>query len=123
MVKGNLAFLLLGLPNGLAAVSFQDASPQGYVVVEATILELQDDMATGRGRGECLRCRPAPDRRRGRWTNGLSSVGIGVAAASGQVTLGHSHREALTNGRLYLRVYTRDHPAGAARGRLLIPSR
>ncbi len=48
MVKGNLAFLLLGLPNGLAAVSFQDASPQGYVVVEATILELQDDMATGR---------------------------------------------------------------------------
>lgn len=49
--------------------------------------------------------------------------GLGVAAASGQVTLGYSHREALTDGRLYLRVYTRDHPAGAARGRLLIPSR
>jgi Asp-tRNA(Asn)/Glu-tRNA(Gln) amidotransferase A subunit family amidase len=44
----SLILLLVGFPITLAAASLQDIRQQGYDVFEATILELQDDMATGR---------------------------------------------------------------------------
>ncbi len=42
----------------------------------------------------------------------------GTATASGQFSLTLPEREALLEGRLYLVVYTREYPTGAARGRL-----
>lgn len=49
--------------------------------------------------------------------------GPGRATASGQVTLPPVERDALMESRLYVVVYAQDHPAGAARGRLVVPSR
>jgi hypothetical protein len=46
-----------------------------------------------------------------------------TATPSGQVMLTPVERDALMESRLYLVVYTKDHPAGAARGRLVVPSR
>ena len=45
---GSLMLLLVGFPITLAAASLQDIRQGGYDVFEATILELQDDMAAGR---------------------------------------------------------------------------
>ena len=45
---GSLILLLVGFPITLAAASLQDIRQGGYDVFEATILELQDDMAAGR---------------------------------------------------------------------------
>ncbi len=47
----------------------------------------------------------------------------GTATASGQFSLTLPEREALLENRLYLVVYTRQHPTGAARGRLVLPTR
>ena len=47
--------------------------------------------------------------------------GPGVVSAAGGITLGGPEVGALRDGRLYLSLYTREHPAGAARGPLLIP--
>jgi hypothetical protein len=49
--------------------------------------------------------------------------GPGTATPSGQVTLKPVERDALMESRLSLVLYTKDHPAGAARGRLEVPSR
>ena len=49
--------------------------------------------------------------------------GPGAATASGQVTLTPVERDALMESRLYLVVYAQNHPAGAARGRLVVLSR
>ena len=45
---GSLILLLVGFPITLVAASLQDIRQQEYEVFEATILELQDDMAAGR---------------------------------------------------------------------------
>ncbi len=45
---GSLILLVVGLPITLAACSLLDIRQRGYDVFEATILELQDDMAAGR---------------------------------------------------------------------------
>jgi hypothetical protein len=47
--------------------------------------------------------------------------GIGIASASDSVTLRGPELNALRDGRLYLRLYTREHPAGAARGPVVLP--
>ncbi len=47
----------------------------------------------------------------------------GTATASGQFNLTLPEREALLDSRLYLVVYTKEHPTGAARGRLVMPDR
>ena len=49
--------------------------------------------------------------------------GPGTRAAAGAFTLSPADREALLDDGLYLGVYTRDHPAGAARGQLTISRR
>ena len=49
--------------------------------------------------------------------------GPGLVPATGHVTLTGPEIEALRDGRLYLGVYTLEHPAGAARESLLLPSR
>ncbi len=50
-------------------------------------------------------------------------AGPGVVPASGEVTLTGPEIKAFRDGRLYLGVYTWEHPAGAAREPLLLPSR
>ena len=45
-------------------------------------------------------------------------AGPGVAEAAGTLELSAAEREALLAGELYLQLYTRDHPAGAARGQV-----
>ena len=47
--------------------------------------------------------------------------GPGLVHARGAVKLGETDRHALLDGRLFLTVYTADHPAGAARGQLTVP--
>ncbi|MBI4538120.1 MAG: CHRD domain-containing protein [Gemmatimonadetes bacterium] len=49
--------------------------------------------------------------------------GLGLAQIEGTLPLNASDREALREGRLYLTVYTREHPTGAARGQLALPAR
>jgi Asp-tRNA(Asn)/Glu-tRNA(Gln) amidotransferase A subunit family amidase len=49
--------------------------------------------------------------------------GPGAASASRQVTLTPVESEVLMEGSLYLVVYAKDHPTGAARARLVVPSR
>ncbi len=46
-----------------------------------------------------------------------------TATASGQFSLTLPEREALLDSRLYLVVYTREYPTGAARARLVLPAR
>ncbi len=47
----------------------------------------------------------------------------GSTTGAGRFSLTLPEREALLEGRLYLVVYTREHPTGAARGQLLMPAR
>lgn len=47
-------------------------------------------------------------------------AGPGRAAAAGTIELSNQERQALLAGELYLQLYTREHPAGAARGPLRI---
>ena len=49
--------------------------------------------------------------------------GIGTASASGQLTLRSPEIDALQDGSLYVVLYTKTSPAGAARGPLLLPPR
>ena len=48
--------------------------------------------------------------------------GAGAASASASITLRGPELDALRHGRLYLSLYTREQPAGATRGPLLLPS-
>jgi hypothetical protein len=48
-------------------------------------------------------------------------VEAGARAGSGGVMLGHSDREALLGGRLYLQTYTRQAPTGVRRLKLAAP--
>ncbi len=47
--------------------------------------------------------------------------GAGAASATGSVTLRGPELDALWEGRLYLSLYTKEHPAGAAKGPLRLP--
>ena len=48
-------------------------------------------------------------------------AGPGAAAASGTLELTAAEREALLDSAIYLQLYTRDRPAGAARAQLRVP--
>jgi amidase len=47
--------------------------------------------------------------------------GPGITQAAGALDLSGTDRDALLGGEVYLQVYTRDHPAGAARAQLKLP--
>ena len=48
---------------------------------------------------------------------------MGATIAEGSLTLTPVQRRALDRGELWLRAFTRDDPAGAARSRLVVPAR
>ena len=48
---------------------------------------------------------------------------MGATAAAGSLTLAPVQRRALDQGELWLRVFTRNDPAGAARRPLVVPAR
>ena len=54
---------------------------------------------------------------------GPASVLMGATIAEGSLTLTPVQRRALDRGELWLRAFTRDDPAGAARSRLVVPAR
>jgi hypothetical protein len=54
----------------------------------------------------------------GQWMVVRRLSGPGVTAPNGMLTLTPANRSRLEEGELYLNVFTRDHPFGAARARL-----